>query len=146
MTYARMLRDEQDNMTLLWFLQDRSPFQQDSSLLNIDTSVKADNLVNKDKVNIMKCKIHGTMRRKNVAEFTFKKKEQVIAMVSKVSPKVEGKFISVDSQLLFQHFILAAGSDAENIAETFKFELSSHPSSLFDPNGLLQEVKKICVS
>ena len=74
MTKARTIRDEQDNTKLLGFLQERNPFDQDSSLRNIATGVTADKSVNADKAKEVGCKILGSMKGKNVVEYTFKKK------------------------------------------------------------------------
>ena len=53
-----------------------------------------------------------------------------------MSAKVGGESIHVDPMLLFQHLLQVAGNVSENIEEIFKFELCSHPSSLFNLNGL----------
>ena len=121
MTKARTLRDEQDNTTLLGFLQESNPFDQDSSLRNIATGVTADKSVNADKAKKVECKILGSIKGKNVVEYTFKKKEQVVTMAHKVSLKIDGESINVDPQLLFQRLVMAAGEDTANVAKVFRF-------------------------
>ena len=62
-------------------------------------------------------------------------------MSHKQSVKVDGENVNVDPQLLFQRLVMAAGDDLD-VAENFKYELSTHPSALFGPNGLMREAEK----
>ena len=135
------MRDEEDNNALLGFLQDRTPFGQDSSLRNIATGITAGKEVTADRARDVGCKILTNMVGQNVGEHSFEKKDHVVMMSHKQSLKVDGENVSVDSQLLFQRLVMAAGNDVD-VAENFKYELSTHPSALFEPNGVMREADK----
>ena len=141
MTRSRQMRDEEDKNTLLGFLQDRTPFVQDSSLRNIATGITAGKEVTTDRARDVGCKILTNMAGQNVGDHSFKKKDHVVTMSHKQSVKVDGENVNVDPQLLFQRLVMAAGDDLD-VAENFKYELSTHPSALFEPNGLMREADK----
>lgn len=141
-TDARQRRDESDTQALLAFLQERNPFDAATSLRNIVTGVTAADTVNAHKATEVGSKILDSMRGKNVFEYTFKKKNHAVTLDHKVSAKVDGESIHVDSQLLFQHLITAAKDMTDNVADIFHYELCSIPSALFETNGLLREANK----
>ena len=77
----------------------------------------------------------------NVGDHSFKKKDHVVTMSNKQSVKVDSENVNLDPQL-FQCLVMAAGDDLD-VAENFnKYELSTHPSALFEPNGLMREADK----
>ena len=63
-------------------------------------------------------------------------------MAHKVSQKIVGEFMNVDPQFIFQRWVLTGDEDMEDPKYKFKFELCSHPSSMFDSNGLPREANK----
>ena len=145
-TTARQTRDNDDLRSLLGFLQNRNPFDRDTSLHNIATGVTADSNVNADEARNVGCKILESMEGENVLEYTFKKKDKVVTMNSKVSTKVNGESISVDPQLLFQRLVTAASDVTENIADIFKYELCNTPTALFEPSGLPRKANKPAIA
>ena len=82
------------------------------------------------------------MTAQNVVDHTFKKKEKVVTMSEKRSVRIDGEKVQVDPQFLFQHLVTAAGDEPDNIGDHFKYELCSHPSAMFEPNGLMREADK----
>ena len=81
------------------------------------------------------------MVEQNVGDHSFKKKDHVVTMSHKYSVKVDGENVNLDPQLLFQCSVIAAGDDLD-VAENCKYKLSTHPSFLFEPNGLMREADK----
>ncbi|GFR90590.1 hypothetical protein ElyMa_002571700 [Elysia marginata] len=69
------------------------------------------------------------MVRKSVQDYLFKRKDQV-------------KTKDTKHQLLFQRLVTGARGAYVVNKDLFKFELSSHPSALFDGYGLLREPDK----
>ena len=63
-------------------------------------------------------------------------------MSEKRSVWIDGEKVQVDPQLLFQHLVTAAGDEPDNIVDHFKYELCSHPSAMFEPNGSMREADK----
>ncbi len=106
-TPARQSRDDEDTRSLLDYLQHRSPFERDS-LQSITTGVTAESSVNADQAKEVGCKILQSMAGKNVIDFTFRKKDTVVTMVSKSCAKVDDQSLQVDPQLLFQRLLTAA--------------------------------------
>ena len=66
-----------------------------------------------------------------VAQYTFKRSDQVTTLQSKSSVRVDGQPIHVDPELLFQHLIVAS-NDIDDRKALFRFELCSYQSVLFD--------------
>ena len=69
-------------------------------------------------------------------DHTFKKAHQVVTMDSKQLGKVDGEFLPVDPQLLFQRLVTAASGNPEDMEDLFRYKLSGHPSAIFEPSGL----------
>ena len=111
------------------------------TLRNIATGITAGKEVTADRARDVGCKILTNMVGQNVGDHSFKKKDHVVTMSHKQSVKVDGENVNVDPQLLFQRLVIAAGDDLD-VAENFKYELSTHPSALFEPNGLMREADK----
>ena len=112
-TRSRQMRDEEDKNTLLKFLQDRTPFGQDSALINIDTGITAGKEVTVDGARDVGCKIPTNMVGQNVGDHSFKKKDHVVTMSHKQSVKVDGENVNLDPQLFFQCLVMAAGDDLD---------------------------------
>jgi hypothetical protein len=73
----------------------------------------------------------------------FKRKYQAVTLQDKPTiVDIETGQISIDPQLLFQRFIVAADSIYEDKAEIFAYELSSQPSSMFDSSGFMRSAQK----
>ena len=105
----RQKRDTKDTMTITSFLRDRNPFVEQEDLRNIETGVTASSDVNVDKAKGVGIKILSSMEGEEVRSFKFKKKHQAITFDDKPSrTAVEGAMKSIDPQLLFQRFIVAA--------------------------------------
>ena len=140
---SRQKRDTKDTMTITSFLRDRNPFVEQEDLRNIETGVTASSDVNVDKAKGVGIKILSSMEGEEVRSFKFKKKHQAITFDDKPSrTAVEGAMKSIDPQLLFQRFIVAADCIYEDKTEIFKYELSSQPSSMFDSMGCMRAAQK----
>ncbi|CAC5400104.1 unnamed protein product [Mytilus coruscus] len=102
-------------MSILTFMKERSPFNGDSSLQNIEFGVTADSSVNVDNSKDVGTAIIESLVGQNVSDYTFKKKKKCTNLAN-------GLF--------------------EDISEIFKYEPCSVPSSLFDNNGLPRQANK----
>lgn len=141
-TDARQKKDEVDSLLILGLLQERNPFINDPLLRNIVSGVTADQTVNAQNAAEVGRMILEDMVGKNVMEYTFKKKNQVVTLDHRVLVKVNGERLHVDSQLLFQRLMVAAPDVMDNIENLFQYELCSPPPSLFETNGLLRKANK----
>ena len=142
MTKARQLRDRKDTMIVLKYLQERNPFSNDPSLRSIATGVHAHSTVNVDTTVVVGNKILESMNGKTTAEYTFRKKSQVVTLGMKSSVKIDGKDIQIDPQLLFQRLITVIHQSPDELESAFKHELCSYPAALFDSSLLLREADK----
>lgn len=135
MSKSRIDRDAKDTVTLLFALQDRNPFCQDSELMNIMTGVCATPKVNVDDARRIGQKILKSMEDQKVVEYTFKKSSQAVTMMHKSVVMIDGEAVQVDPELMFQRLIVAARSNTPHIEDIFMYELSNKPLSLIDVNG-----------
>ena len=78
------------------------------------------------------------MYGQSVAEYTFRKKDQVTTLVSSTYITVEGERLEIDPKQLFQRLVVA-GKDTVDTHILFTSELLSYPTSLFD-SSLLQRL------
>ena len=76
-------------------------------------------------------KIMDAMTGIPVAQYTFKRSDQVTTVQSKSSVRVDEQPIHVDPELLFQRRIVASNAIDDRKA-LFRFELCFYPSDLFD--------------
>ena len=139
---ARMNRDEKDREIFLEFLRERNPFSNQQCLRNIETGAVAETNVNVDEAKQIGHNILTEMTEKFVQNYTFKRNQQAITLGTKTSIKVGGDDMQVDPQLLFQRLLTVADDSVDKVEEVFSYELSGHPSSLFDSSGLLREAQK----
>ena len=82
------------------------------------------------------------MQGKCVSEHTFKRKDHLVLMYVKNSISVGSETISVDPQLLFQRLLTASRKVTDDFPKLFQYELSAHPSSFFEPSGLMRPADK----
>ena len=66
-----------------------------------------------------------------VAQYTFKRSDQVTTLQSKSSVRVRGQPIHVNPELMFQRLVVAFNT-IDNRQALFRFELCSYSSALFD--------------
>ena len=76
-------------------------------------------------------KILDSMVWKSIAQYSFKRKEQAVTLVSSGAVKINNEAIHIDPQLLFQRLV-TVGLRNDNLAEVFQYELCSYPSALFE--------------
>ncbi|CAG2204334.1 unnamed protein product [Mytilus edulis] len=125
---SRQKRDTKDTMIFASFLQERNPFVEEEGMRNIETGVSATSDVNADRAKDIGLSILKSMEGKCVSEYTFKRKYQAITLQDKpICVNSEPEIASIDPQLLFQRFIVAADSIYEDKSEIFAYELSSQP-------------------
>ena len=77
----------------------------------------------------------------SAADYTFKRKNQAVMLDTNCQVRIDGATIQIDPQLLFQRLTIAAKA-TESLQEIFKYELCSHPPTLFDSSLLLREPQK----
>ncbi|VDI27019.1 Hypothetical predicted protein [Mytilus galloprovincialis] len=142
-TKTRKEKDHNDIVTLHEFLSERSPFTEDKSLRNIETGMVANDEANSDNAKEIGDKILVSMSEQLVTEFSFRKKCQAIPLDAKRPTNTNIiQTPQVDPQLMFQRLTTAGQENLNNMAELFKFELSSFPSSMFESNGFLRQATK----
>ena len=139
---SRMMRDHKDILTIMSFLDERNPFFDDKGLRNIATGVVADKSVNVDDAVNVGRKIVQSMKDQEIGDFVFKRSNQVVTFTSKIGAKVGDETISVDPQLLFQRLTAVGNLLMEDTGNMFSYELSTFPSSLFEPSGMPREANK----
>ncbi|CAG2234842.1 unnamed protein product [Mytilus edulis] len=106
----------------------------------------SDSSVNADSAEEVGKGIIQTLVGKNILDYTFRKKQQLITLSNKTSVKIDGELVEVDPQLLFQRCTAVANTLFDDISVIFQYELCSVPSSLFDSNGLPREAHKSVLS
>ena len=140
-TRARQDRDWKDTNTVLKYLQERSPFTQDTTLRNISAGVNAHSTVNVDSAKDVGSALLASMEGKTVAEHTFKRNDKAITLDTKSAVKIDGATVQIDPRLLFQRLKVAAKA-IDNLEVVFKYKLCSYPPALFDSSLLLREPQK----
>ena len=110
-----------DTHTLLLTMSERNPFAESTSLSNIMTGVNATGDVDVCHAKEIGQKIMDSMTGIPVAQYTFKRSDQVTTLQSKSSVCVDGQPIHVD---LFQRLIVASNARDDRKA--------SSRSALFD--------------
>ena len=128
---SRQRRDMKDSHTLLLTMSERNPFAESTSLRNIMTGVNATGDVDVCRAKEIGQKIMDSMTGIPVAQYTFKRSDQVTSLQSKCSVRVYGQPIHVDPELLFQRLIVASNAIVDRKA-LFSFQLCSYQSALFD--------------
>lgn len=79
---------------------------------------------------------------KKVTEYTFKRKAHAVTMDSKSTVKLNNEeVVDIDPQLLFQR-LLIAGTQADKLAEAFKYELCGYLPALFKTKTVLFPANK----
>ena len=120
-----------DTHTLLLTMSERNPFAESTSPRNILTGVNATGDVDLIRAKEIGQKIMDSMTGIPVAQYAFKRSDQMTTIQSKSSVDVDGQPIYVDPELLFQSLIVASNAIDDRKA-LFSFELCSYPSALFD--------------
>ena len=139
---SRQHRDFSDTQKVIKFLEKSSPFKVDPKFLqSISTGVSAGLNVNVNDAKAVGSKIVGEMAGKSVAEYTPRKANQCILMTSKCQSS-DGKQVNIDPALLFQRLVTVARRTDSEEADYFKYELCSHPLSLFDNNCMMRSSEK----
>lgn len=142
-TKARQERGHKDAHEIVTFLSLRNRFRADPSLRSITTGIVAEDNVNADKAKEVGEKIPSSLRGKNVYDYSFRRKDQVVTMASKAAVKFDDGKIQVDPQLLFQRLsIIATGGRFDNHKSLFKYEMCSYPHALFDTSLLPRKANK----
>ena len=135
---ARMARDAKDGQTILHYFSERKPFSKDSrELRSLSSGVLADKSVDVDRAESLGRAILQSMYGQSVAEYTFRKKDQVTTLASCTYITVEGERLEIDPKHLFQSPVVA-GEETVDTQILFTYELSSYPTSLFDSNLLMR--------
>ena len=134
--------DMQDTQRLQLALVDRSPFKNHGAFRNIMTGVNAGISVDVDNAKAIGDKIMNSMTNQSVIHYTFKRKDQATTLLkASSSVRVGDDQVQIDPELLFQRLIVTPKS-AEEKEEMFRFELCTHPTSLFDEKLMLREAQK----
>ena len=112
-------------------MYERNPFAETITLMNIMTGVNATGDVDVCRAKEIGLKIMELMTGIPVAQYTFKRNDQVTTLQSKSSVGVDGQPKHIDPELPFQRLIVASNAIDYRKA-LFRFELCSYPSALFD--------------
>lgn len=140
---ARQQRDIKDTAEILNIFTLHDPFGSDSTLHNIISGVVAGEEVNVDEAKSTGNVIIKSLTGKSVHDFVFKKSNQSITMGSKTGVSTKEDNFQVDPQHLFQRLCLVASTiSLDDQKSYFEYELSNHPTSLFDDSGLPREANK----
>jgi len=126
---ARQQRDMKDVHTLLFALEDRSPFIPQADLRNIMNGVHAQGSVNVDRARAIGSGILDSMTGELAADFKFKIANQAITLGVKSSVHISGEQVQVNPQLLFQRLVTACKSQ-EEMESNLQFELCSYPPAI----------------
>ena len=94
---SRQRRDKKDTHTLLLTISERNPFAESTSLRNIITGVNATGDVYVCSAKEIGQKILDSMTGIPVAQFTFKRSDQVTTLQSKSPVRVDGQPIHIQS-------------------------------------------------
>ena len=127
-----------DTHTLLLTMSERNPFAESTSLRNIMTGVNATGDVDVCRAKEIGQKIMDSMMGIPVAQYTFKRSDQVTTLQSKSSVRVDGQPIHVDSELMFQRLIVASNA-IDDRKVLFRFELALFDDTLM-PRAPLKAV------
>ena len=115
---SRQRRDMKDTHTLLLTMSERNLFAESTSLSNIMTGVNANGDVDVCHAKEIGQKIMDSMTGIPVAQYTFKRSDQVTTLQSKYSVRVDGQPIHVDPELLFQRLIVASNASDDRKASS----------------------------
>ncbi|CAM1322763.1 Uncharacterised protein r2_g3129 [Pycnogonum litorale] len=141
---ARVKRDNKDAINIFNFLCENNPFERTNDLRSITSGITADDTVNVHKAKHVGEKIFDKMFGKNAFEFSFSRKDTVVQLGQDKQVRIDGEKVNIDPQLLFQR-LLAVGNahtDENYIGHLLQYELSSHPTALFDDCGMIREATK----
>ena len=142
-TRSRIARDTKDTAIIHSFLEERNPFTCSCfALRNIESGITASDTVNADNAIDIGNRIIQKMIGQPQNRFTFQRSWQAVPLSEKTSVTLLGEKINIDTQLLFQRLITAAGRLVDDTGDLFQYELCSVPSSLFDNSGMPREPAK----
>ena len=140
-TYARVARDAKDTQEVLLYLSQRSPFTAETSLRNIETGVIAPPHVNVYEPKSIGKHILASMEGNPCVSYIFWKKNQAVIMDTKSTIKMQGEYVHVDPQLLFQR-LLTIGTKNGELHNVFTHELCQYPPTLFESVNAIRPTTK----
>jgi hypothetical protein len=136
MSKASEKRDSADSTTMVEYLKERNPFAEDrdQELRSISTGVVAGDDVNVTQARSIGENTLASMEGKEKFSYSFRKKTTATTMeTSKIASCDDPqKLVTVDPQLLFQRLATVASRDTDDYENSFQFELSTYPTSLFE--------------
>ena len=121
----------EEHTTVLHCLKDQNTFYSDPNLQNVVTGVYTHHTVNVNTAEAGGGTILNSMDGKTSAEYTFRRKDQVVTLSTKFSVKIDDNEVQVDPQLLFQRLITAAKT-SDDLKSAFKYDLCSNQPALID--------------
>ena len=92
--------------------------------------------VNVEKAREIEVKIVESMAGKSTDEFTFRKANQAVTLVSRSTVKIKGEHVNIDPQLLFQRLLTVRGRCDDDVTSLFQYELCTYPAALFESSSL----------
>ena len=112
-------------------------------MFSLETGEVTDSKVNAYKAKPIGEQILVRMVDVPVLEYIYKKKDKVVIMKSKSTITIDDEVLHVDPQLLFQRLLATMkGGNVLELEESFKYELSTVPASLFGDDFLTREANK----
>ena len=139
-TEARMKRDAADLEKITSKLAIWSPFSPESSLRNV-VSVVAEDGVNVHDYDSVGRNIMHKMIGQPAFTFSFSRKDKAITLGQKSSIKVAPDR-TIDSALLFQHFLIVSQTGEPSLEEVMCYELSPFPPALFEAGNIFRKADK----
>lgn len=139
---SRQKRDHQDTATILHYLKERDPSGDVGVLRSIATGSAAEPTANPERANDIGHQILHSMTGKPFTDVTFMKKNQMKTMASGTVIKANNDAVTVDPNLLFQRLTKAAEHTPNLLEDSFRYELTNVPTSLFDTHGLTRKANK----
>ncbi|XP_076043760.1 uncharacterized protein LOC143026863 [Oratosquilla oratoria] len=136
---ARVKQDNKGGAIVLDFLIENNPFEHSADLRSIVIGITADSSANVNRTKAVGEKILEKLYGKNVLDYSFSKKDTAVLLGHAQQLNIDGERVNIDPQQLFQR-LLATGiaqADESDVDQLLQFELSPHPTSLFDEYGMM---------
>lgn len=141
---SRLIRDNKDIDCIYNFLKERNPFAgtTPNEYRNIADGIISTSKATVDKAEEIGLQILHSLKDKNVFEYSFERRKQVVRLSSKNELTIDGEIVIIDPETLFQRLLLLVHQSDRNEKEkeaAFCYELCHNAPSLFDKNGLMRE-------
>ncbi|CAH2085135.1 unnamed protein product [Euphydryas editha] len=139
----RMTKDDKGIRSFLFWLQERKPFENRTSLLSLSTGIIGGPTTNCHMAVELGLKSMTTMIDKDADKVSFSKVFKVKTLAAaKDGMHIGDDFVSVDTFLLIQRISAFFHGNEKLTRKALSYELSPFPLSLFDEHGLMRKTAK----